>query len=71
MPSTIGIYIIYAGIGLIVIGVLVWSGALSWLGNLPGDIRIERGSNKIYIPVTSMLLISALFTILFQLIKKL
>lgn len=53
MPSSIGIYIIFVGIGLIVIGALVWSGALSWVGNLPGDIRIERGQTKIYIPITS------------------
>ncbi len=70
MPSNIGIYIIIAGVVLIIIGILVWSGAISWLGNLPGDIRIERGNTRIYIPITSMLIVSAVLTLLFQLIKR-
>ena len=41
-----------------VVGVLAWMGGLSWVGRLPGDIRIERGSLRIYIPVVSMLMIS-------------
>jgi uncharacterized protein HemY len=49
-----------AGAGLILLagGFLAWTGALSWLGNLPGDIRISSGNTRIYIPITSMLLIS-------------
>jgi uncharacterized membrane protein YidH (DUF202 family) len=70
MPSNIGIYIILVGVGLIVIGILAWSGAISWFGNLPGDLKIERGSAKIYIPITSMLIISVVLTILILLIKK-
>lgn len=71
MPENTGLYIILAGVVLVIIGALVWSGALSWLGNLPGDIRIERGNTKIYIPITSMLIISAVLTLLIQLIRKL
>jgi hypothetical protein len=40
-------------------GLLAWTGALSWLGNLPGDLRISSGNTRIYIPITSMLLVSA------------
>ena len=32
------------GVALILIGLLFWSGSLSWFGRLPGDIRIERES---------------------------
>jgi uncharacterized protein HemY len=45
-------------------GLLAWTGALSWLGNLPGDIRIITGNTRIYIPFTSMLLISLVLNVL-------
>jgi hypothetical protein len=54
-----------------VIGLLVWSGALSWFGRLPGDIRIERESVHIYIPLVSMLLVSAALSLLLYLIRRL
>jgi len=58
MGRNIGPFIVMAGIVIVVVGVLVWVGGLSWIGRLPGDIRIERGNVRIYIPVISMLLIS-------------
>ncbi|WP_433299219.1 DUF2905 domain-containing protein [Pseudonocardia sp. CA-142604] len=33
------------------------SSLLSWLGHLPADIRIVSGNTRIYIPITSMLLV--------------
>lgn len=71
MPSNAGVYIIIIGVVLIIIGFIVWTGALSWLGNLPGDIRFERGGTKIYIPITSMVIISIVLTILLHFIRKL
>ncbi|EUA08750.1 hypothetical protein I553_9807 [Mycobacterium xenopi 4042] len=37
---------------------------MSWLGNLPGDIRITSGNTRIYIPITSMLLVSVAVNVL-------
>ena len=31
---------------------------LGWFGRLPGDIRIERGATRVYVPIVSMLLLS-------------
>ena len=53
-----------AGIVIAVVGILVWAGAFSWFGNLPGDIRIERDNVRVYIPVVSMLLISVALSLL-------
>ncbi|HEY2204902.1 MAG TPA: DUF2905 domain-containing protein [Pseudonocardia sp.] len=53
-----GPVLIGGGIVLVVVGLLAWSGGLSWLGHLPGDIRITTANTRVYIPVTSMLLIS-------------
>jgi len=58
------------GVGLVVVGVLVWSGALSWFGRLPGDIRIERESVHVYIPLVSMLVVSVVLSLLLSLIRR-
>lgn len=41
---------------------------LSWLGNLPGDIRILKGRSKIFIPITTMVVVSILMTIIINFI---
>jgi hypothetical protein len=46
------------GVLLVAVGLLAWSGALSWFGRLPGDIRIERPGVRVYAPIASMLVVS-------------
>ncbi|MHA6795645.1 DUF2905 domain-containing protein [Pseudonocardia bannensis] len=58
MAKELGPWLVGGGIVLLLAGLLAWSGVLSWLGNLPGDIRITTENARIYIPITSMLLIS-------------
>ena len=56
---------------LILIGLLFWSGSLSWFGRLPGDIRIERESVRIYVPLTSMLVLSLVLSLAYYLMRRL
>ena len=70
MDRSVGLLVVVAGILIIVVGLLVYSGALSWFGRLPGDIRYERGSVRVYIPIVSMLLISIALTLLFNLLSR-
>lgn len=58
-----GLLIVGLGIVIVVIGVVVWLGGLSWLGHLPGDIRIEGESTKVIIPLGTMIVVSLLLTI--------
>ena len=57
---------------LLVIGALLhfapWS--LNWFGKLPGDIRIETEQGKIFIPITSMLIISVVLSLLLNFFKR-
>jgi hypothetical protein len=69
--SSTGPLLVALGVALALVGLLVWSGALSWFGRLPGDIRIERDSVHIYIPLVSMLLVSAALSLLLYLIRRL
>ena len=72
MPST-GKLIIYFGLFVVLIGVVVYffGDKLSWLGRLPGDIRVERENFRFYFPVTTMLLLSVLLSLLIRLVQRL
>lgn len=59
-----------AGVAAIVIGLLVRAGALGWFGNLPGDIRIESERTRVFIPITSMLLVSVVLSLLASLFRR-
>ena len=71
MARNVGPLIVMAGIVIAAVGILVWAGGLSWFGRLPGDIRMERGNVRIYIPVVSMLLISVAASILLSALRYL
>lgn len=55
---------------IVIVGLLVWSGALSWFGRLPGDIRYESGSTRVYVPWVSMLLISVVLSVVAALVRR-
>ncbi|MGZ4510661.1 MAG: DUF2905 domain-containing protein [Mycobacterium sp.] len=71
MERHIGPFIVMAGILIVLLGILVWTGGLSWFGRLPGDVRIERGNVRIYIPVVSMLLASVAVTLALSVVRYL
>ncbi|HCF29215.1 MAG TPA: DUF2905 domain-containing protein [Cyanobacteria bacterium UBA11049] len=58
--ENVGKIIFSTGVVLIIVGLVVWQFAdkLGWFGNLPGDIKIERPGFSLYVPITTMLLIS-------------
>ena len=60
---------IIAGISLLLIGLalLYAPGLLSWFGRLPGDLHIERGQTRIFIPITSMIVVSVVLTLIVNL----
>lgn len=71
MNQQIGTLIIGIGVLLVIVGLLVWAGGLNWFGRLPGDIRIERESVRVYVPCASMILISLALSLLLTLLQRL
>ncbi len=62
---------------LIVVGLLVLVAGLLWpwlgqlpLGRLPGDIVIDRPGLKIYLPITTMILASAVISLLLWIFRQ-
>ena len=69
-PGSPGPLLVIVGVALVIVGLLVWSGAFSWFGRLPGDIRIERDSVRVYFPLASMLLVSVGLSLLLYLARR-
>lgn len=62
--------VILAGLGVVVVGLLIWSGALSWFGRLPGDVRHETDSTRVFIPITSMIVVSVVLTVVVNVVAR-
>lgn len=73
MADNLGKWLIGLGAVLLLAGVVIWllGDRLGWLGHLPGDIRIERENFSFYFPVTTMIIVSIVLSILFTIIARL
>lgn len=62
--------LITLGVALIAAGLLwPWLGKLP-LGRLPGDIVVRREQFGLFVPITSMVLLSLLLSVLFWLFRR-
>jgi hypothetical protein len=71
MGSGIGNILILAGIVLLLAGVLAKYGLMGWFGHLPGDIRIKGEHGAFYFPLTTMIVLSIVLSLLVSLLRKL
>lgn len=71
MERGVGMLIVVVGIGLVVVGLLVWSGAFGWFGRLPGDLRFEGEHSRVYVPITSAIVLSVVATVVINLVGRL
>jgi len=62
---------------LIIIGLLIVAAGLLWpwlsklpLGRLPGDIVIERENFRFYFPITTMVIVSVVVSVILWLFRK-
>ncbi len=67
---SLGLLIVGAGVVAVVVGLLVMTGALGWFGRLPGDVRIENGSTRVYFPIVSMLLVSVVLSVIAAILRR-
>jgi len=65
-----GRWLIILGVVLVVVGLLwPWVGKLG-LGRLPGDIVIERENFRLYLPITTSILISIVLSLILWLLNR-
>ena len=70
MNRQVGVLVVVAGVLLIGLGLLIYTGAMRWFGKLPGDIRYESDHAQFYAPIVSMLIISLVLSLLFYLLRR-
>ena len=72
MPH-LGKSLIIIGGFLVITGLIIYfaGNKFNWFGHLPGDIRIEKENYKFYFPITTMILLSIVLTVILWIIRKL
>lgn len=72
MDQNTGKYILLIGGLVVLVGLVVYffGDKLHWIGRLPGDVRVERENFRFYFPLTTMILLSLLVTLIINLIKR-
>jgi H+/Cl- antiporter ClcA len=71
VKTELGRVLIYLGLIIVVFGVaILLAGKIPWLGNLPGDISIQRGRFTIYFPLGTCLLVSALISLVVYFFRR-
>ena len=67
---TLGLVLVALGAVAVLAGVLVMAGGLGWFGRLPGDVRFGTGNVRVYFPLTSMLLVSVVLSLVLWLVRR-
>lgn len=68
----LGRLLMVMGALLFVVGlVMMVAGRLPGIGNLPGDIAIERGNFRFYAPLGTMIVLSLLLTLILNVVLRL
>jgi hypothetical protein len=70
MPRDLGKLLIVGGAFVALLGVAIHFGWLAWFGRLPGDIRVEGEHSRVYVPLTSMLLVSIALSLVVWLARR-
>jgi len=70
MGPDIGRIVLIIGIVLVVVGGLAALGVRLPFGRLPGDIAIEGERGGFYFPIVTMILVSIVLTVLFNLFLR-
>lgn len=72
MNQHTGKIIIVAGMIIVLLGVIIFffHDKFNWLGKLPGDIRVEKEHFRFYFPITTMILISIVISVILWVIKR-
>jgi hypothetical protein len=69
--ETIGKLMMALGAALLLLGGLLWVlSKVPFLGNLPGDLRIERPGFTCLIPLASSIILSIVLTILLNIVVQ-
>lgn len=70
MERNLGGLLVVVGVVVALVGLVLWAGGLSWFGRLPGDLRLEGERTRVFVPITSMLVVSVVLTLVVNLVGR-
>ena len=70
MSPELGRFLVVVGVLLVVVGGLAMAGIRLPFGRLPGDIAITGEQGGLFIPIGTMLLVSLVLTLVFNLFLR-
>ncbi len=71
MPA-LGKVLLLVGLVITAVGLaLIFSDRIPWLGKLPGDITIDKGNFRIYVPITTCILLSVVISLVLWVLSQL
>lgn len=73
MAPMVGKTLVYVGLGIAALGAIVWVASTLFPGfqpgRLPGDVVVERPGVRVYFPIVSSLILSAVLTLVLWLLR--
>lgn len=72
MDQQTGKYILIGGVIIVLVGLVIYffHDYFKWVGRLPGDINIRRENFRLYFPLTTMIIISIVITLLINIFRR-
>jgi uncharacterized membrane-anchored protein len=69
--ESLGKALIYIGVITALVGAfMMFLSKVHWFGRLPGDISIERGGWTIIVPITTMIIVSIVITLVINIVLR-
>lgn len=69
--NEIGKALVVLGLAIVVVGgVVMFADKIPWMGKLPGDIILSKPGYRLYLPITTCLILSLLITFILKLFSK-
>ncbi|MAR93007.1 MAG: DUF2905 domain-containing protein [Pseudomonadota bacterium] len=67
-----GKLLIVIGLVVVILGVILTfaPGLLGWFGKLPGDIRVQGEKGGFFFPITSMIIVSVVLSLVLNLLGR-
>jgi hypothetical protein len=70
--NSLGKVMLIAGLAIAAVGGLLWLlGRIPFLGNVPGDIRIQNGNFGCFVPLGTMIVLSVIVTVVLNIMLRL
>lgn len=68
--GSVGKLIALLGVGLVVLGGLLWAASRLGFGGLPGDVKFNTAGWSCYVPIVTSIVLSIILTVLLNLFLR-